>query len=73
MIDSNYRGEVKAILVNLDPSNEFHIAHGDRIAQLVIMSTPRIDLHEVDELDDTVRGAGGFGSSGINLEEVPHE
>ena len=72
LIDSNYRGEIKAILVNLDPKDDFHIAHGDRIAQLVIMETPPVVLEERDELDDTVRGAGGFGSSGVSVEEVPH-
>lgn len=70
LIDSNYRGEIKAILVNLDAQSEFHIAHGDRIAQLVIMKTPSIAFTEVGELDETVRGTGGFGSSGINLEEA---
>ena len=72
LIDSNYRGEIKAILVNLDPKDDFHISHGDRIAQLVIMETPPVVLEERDELDDTVRGAGGFGSSGVSVEEVPH-
>ena len=66
LIDSNYRGEIKAILVNLDPENEFVIAHGDRIAQLVIMAVPAVTTTEVDELDETVRGAGGFGSSGVS-------
>ncbi len=66
LIDSNYRGEIKAILVNLDPENEFAIAHGDRIAQLVIMAVPAVTTTEVDELDKTVRGAGGFGSSGVS-------
>ena len=65
LIDSNYRGEIKAILVNLDPHNEFSIAHGDRIAQLVIMATPPVALVEAIQLDDTARGAGGFGSSGF--------
>lgn len=72
LIDSNYRGEVKAILVNLDSTKEFHISHGDRIAQLVIMKTPRIALSEVDDLDGTSRGTGGFGSSGISDKEVSH-
>lgn len=66
LIDSNYRGEIKAILVNLDPKNEFVIAHGDRIAQLVIMAVPAVTTTEVDELDETERGAGGFGSSGVS-------
>lgn len=66
LIDSNYRGEIKAILVNLDPEESFEIKRGDRIAQLVIMETPLVKLMEVDELDSTNRGASGFGSSGVN-------
>ena len=66
LIDSNYRGEVKAILVNLDAHDDFTIAHGDRIAQLVIMAVPPVTTVEASELDDTVRGAGGFGSSGVS-------
>ena len=65
LIDSNYRGEIKAILVNLDAYNVFEIAHGDRIAQLVILETPVVELEEADELSETERGAGGFGSSGV--------
>ena len=65
LIDSNYRGVIKAILVNLDAHNEFEIAHGDRIAQLVILETPVVELEEADELSETERGAGGFGSSGV--------
>ena len=66
LIDSGYRGEIKAILVNLDPDNEFAIHVGDRIAQLVIMPVPPVRTVEADELDETVRGAGGFGSSGVS-------
>ncbi len=66
LIDSNYRGEIKAILVNLDPHEDFTIAHGDRIAQLVIMATPPVVLEEAEELSETQRGAGGFGSSGVS-------
>ena len=66
LIDSNYRGEIKAILVNLDPNEPFEIKHGDRIAQLVIMETPAVTLSAVSELSETDRGAGGFGSSGVN-------
>ena len=65
LIDSNYRGEIKAILINLDSENDFEISHGDRIAQLVIMAVPPVVLEEAEELDDTARGAGGFGSSGV--------
>ena len=66
LIDSNYRGEIKAILVNLDPEHPFEIKRGDRIAQLVIMETPQVKLVEVDELNSTNRGESGFGSSGVN-------
>ena len=66
LIDSNYRGEIKAILINLDPESTFEIHHGDRIAQLVILKTPPVQLSEAEELDETVRGAGGFGSSGVS-------
>jgi dUTP pyrophosphatase len=62
-IDSDYRGEVKVILANLG-SEPFPIARGDRIAQLVPAPVLRADLTEVAELDDTARGAGGFGSTG---------
>ena len=62
-IDSDYRGEVKVILANLG-QEPFAIARGDRIAQLVAAPVQRAVLDEVDELDDTVRGVGGFGSTG---------
>ncbi len=62
-IDSDYRGEVKVILVNLG-AEPFEIARGDRIAQLVPAVVLRAGLDEVAVLDDTVRGAGGFGSTG---------
>lgn len=69
LIDSNYRGEIKAILVNLDSEHEFAISHGDRIAQLVIMPVPVVNLKEAQELDDTSRGSGGFGSSGVGSQQ----
>ncbi|MDB5675684.1 MAG: deoxyuridine 5-triphosphate nucleotidohydrolase [Sphingomonas bacterium] len=62
-IDSDYRGEVKVILANLG-SEPFAIARGDRIAQLVPAAVQRATLAEVNSLDDTARGAGGFGSTG---------
>ncbi len=62
-IDSDYRGEVKVILANLG-SEPFPIARGDRIAQLVPAAVQRATLGEVDSLDDTARGTGGFGSTG---------
>ena len=62
-IDSDYRGEVQVILANLS-SAPFTLHRGDRIAQLVIASVTRADVVEVESLDDTSRGAGGFGSTG---------
>lgn len=63
-IDSDYRGEIKVILINLGDS-DFAIARGDRIAQLVIAPVVQAVLTEVAELDDSLRGAGGFGSTGM--------
>ena len=62
-IDSDYRGELKVILINLG-SEPFAIQRGDRIAQLVLAPVTRAAWVEVDELDATIRGAGGFGSTG---------
>lgn len=62
-IDSDYRGEVKVILINLG-SETFDIRRGDRIAQLVLAPVTRASWLPVDELDETVRGEGGFGSTG---------
>ena len=62
-IDSDYRGEVKVPLIN-HGQEDFIIARGDRIAQMVIAPVTRIGWAEVEVLDDTARGAGGFGSSG---------
>lgn len=65
LVDSHYRGELKVCAVNLDPERSVRIKRGDRIAQLVIQRVPAVTLVEVDELDETDRGAGGFGSSGV--------
>ncbi|MEH3158438.1 MAG: dUTP diphosphatase [Sphingomonas taxi] len=62
-IDADYRGEVKVILANLGNA-PFEVVRGERIAQLVPAPVLRATLREVDALDDTVRGAGGFGSTG---------
>jgi len=62
-VDSDYRGEVKVILVNLD-EEDFIIRRGDRVAQLVIAPVTQASWTEVETLDDTVRGEGGFGSTG---------
>ena len=62
-IDADYRGEVKVILVNL--SNEpFVVNPGERIAQMVVARYEKVEWDEVEELDETERGAGGFGSTG---------
>ncbi len=63
-IDADYRGELGIILVNLS-NKDFEVNDGDRIAQLVIAKYKRISWSEVDVLDDTERGSGGFGSTGI--------
>lgn len=63
-IDADYRGEVKVILIN-HGSEPFVIHHGDRIAQMVIARYAQCLFSEVSALDDTARGAGGFGSTGI--------
>ncbi len=62
-IDSDYRGEVGVILINLG-TETFHIAHGDRIAQMVLAPVTRCDWHLSAALDNTDRGSGGFGSTG---------
>ncbi|CAM3412735.1 dUTP diphosphatase [Zobellia roscoffensis] len=63
-VDADYRGEIGVILVNL--SNEsFAIENGERVAQLVIAKHERAEWVEVEELSETVRGAGGFGSTGV--------
>jgi dUTP pyrophosphatase len=64
LIDAGYRGEVRVLLLNTDRAATFEIAPGDRIAQLVIVRHEAPELVEVASLDETVRGAGGFGSTG---------
>ena len=63
-VDAGYRGEILVILVNHDPTNPVKISRGDRIAQLVVQRVERAVFQAVDTLDDTVRGAGGTGSTG---------
>ncbi len=63
-IDSDYRGEVKIIMINLDTQPQT-IENGERIAQLVIAKYEQITWQLVDSLDETERGAGGFGSTGV--------
>ena len=62
-VDADYRGEVKVILANLS-ADEFVINDGERIAQLVVAQHSQVEWEETDELSDTSRGAGGFGSTG---------
>lgn len=64
LIDSGYRGEIKVIALNTDAQNAITINRGDRVAQLVIQEVPLVEIIEVDELDETARSDGGFGSSG---------
>ena len=62
-VDADYRGEIQVIVVNLG-QEPLSIARGDRIAQLIIAPVIRCELEEVSELEETIRGAGGFGSTG---------
>lgn len=64
LIDSGYRGEVRVLLLNADPTEPFEVAPGDRIAQLLLVRHEAPELVELASLDETVRGSGGFGSSG---------
>jgi dUTP pyrophosphatase len=64
LIDSGYRGELRVLLLNTDPDVAFDVGVGDRIAQLLIVRFESPPLEEADSLDETARGAGGFGSTG---------
>lgn len=64
-VDAGYRGEIKVALLNTDQHNAFDIAVGDRIAQLIVAPVARAVFLPVGELPDSVRGAGGFGSTGV--------
>lgn len=68
-IDSDYRGELKVILIN-HGDEPFAIARGDRVAQLVLAPVHIAQFTEVGELDETIRGTGGFGSTGVKTEEL---
>ena len=63
-IDAGYRGEVKVLLVNLDPSEPIELRRGDRVAQLVLQRVEQAAFTEVEVLPDSVRGGGGYGSTG---------
>ena len=65
-IDAGYRGEIRVPLINLDPDSSYAIRRGDRIAQLVVAPVLHAEFEEAEELSETVRGAGGFGSTGKN-------
>lgn len=64
-IDSDYRGEVRIIVINWG-QEPFKIERGDRIAQMIISKVFSVEIVEVDDLDSTIRGEGGFGHSGVN-------
>ncbi|MHA6246828.1 dUTP diphosphatase [Pontibacter sp. CAU 1760] len=64
-IDADYRGEIKVLLVNLS-DQEFAVEDGERIAQMVVARYERVAWQEAEALTDTVRGAGGYGSTGTN-------
>ena len=64
LIDSGYRGELKVILLNTDSAHAFVVEPGMRVAQLVVLALPAVELAEVEELPATERGARGHGSSG---------
>ncbi|ODT64194.1 MAG: deoxyuridine 5'-triphosphate nucleotidohydrolase [Phenylobacterium sp. SCN 69-14] len=63
-VDCDYRGEIMICLINLG-AEDFHVRRGDRIAQGIIAAAPQWELVEVQALDETVRGAGGHGSTGV--------
>lgn len=64
LIDSGYRGELKVLLVNTDPDEPFEVRRGERIAQLVIQAVEHVNFVEVDRLEASERGEGGFGHTG---------
>lgn len=63
-IDADYRGEVKVLLVNLSNEN-FTVENGERIAQMVIAAHEKVEWEQVESLEETVRGSGGFGHTGV--------
>lgn len=63
-VDAGYRGEVKVLLVNLDPREPVELRRGDRVAQLVLQRVERAAFTEVEVLPDSARGTGGYGSTG---------
>jgi dUTP pyrophosphatase len=65
LVDSGYRGELKVVLINHDPQHKFVVRRGDRIAQLVVQRVADVTWREVEQLDDSDRGTGGHGSTGV--------
>jgi len=65
-VDAGYRGEIKVTLLNTDTAAAYDVAVGDRIAQLIVMQVPPVRFLPVDELPESVRGEGGFGSTGYD-------
>lgn len=63
-IDADYRGEIKVIVINLG-DKEYSLQRGERIAQLVFSKIEKVELVEVEDLDETIRGEGGFGHTGV--------
>ena len=63
-VDAGYRGEIRVTLLNTDATEAYEIAPGDRIAQLIVMPVPQVRFIPVDALPESVRGEGGFGSTG---------
>jgi dUTP pyrophosphatase len=75
-VDAGYRGEIKVVLVNLDPAEPVTLRRGDRIAQLVVQRVEHARFVEVDELPGSARGEGGYGSTGgfhTNAARAPEE
>lgn len=70
-VDAGYRGEIKVALLNTDTSKAYEIAPGDRIAQLIVMPVTRARFLPVDALPESVRGEGGFGSTGYQKAGIP--
>ncbi|MEI7886420.1 MAG: dUTP diphosphatase [Actinomycetes bacterium] len=64
LIDAGYRGELKVLLINTDPVEPFEILRGERIAQLVIQAVEHVEFVEVEALEESDRGQGGFGHTG---------
>ncbi len=64
LIDAGFRGEIKVIVVNLDPRSSIDVKRGEKVAQLVVQPVAAVEVEEVTELPDSQRGQGGFGSSG---------